>query len=58
MALEDTVLLCRLLQEKNDIATVFQKFDAIRRPRIETFFKYSQRSGESEEGDWALGPMD
>jgi 2-polyprenyl-6-methoxyphenol hydroxylase-like FAD-dependent oxidoreductase len=55
MALEDTVLLCRLLQEKNDIATAFHKFDAIRRPRIETFFKYSQRSGNlrREIGPWA-----
>ena len=54
MALEDTVLLARLLAEKTDIATVFQKFDKIRRPRIETFFKYAQTSGNlrRETGPW------
>lgn len=53
MALEDTVLLCRLLQEKTDIAIVFEKFHAIRRPRIETFFKYARTSGNLREtGPW------
>jgi len=54
MALEDAVLLSRLLQEKNDIATVFKKFDEIRRPRIETFFKYAERSGSlrKQTGPW------
>jgi 2-polyprenyl-6-methoxyphenol hydroxylase-like FAD-dependent oxidoreductase len=54
MALEDAVLLARLLAEKTDIATVFQKFDKIRRPRIETFFKYAETSGNlrRETGPW------
>ena len=54
MALEDTVLLARLLAEKTDIAAVFQKFDKIRRPRIETFFKHAQTSGNlrRETGPW------
>jgi 2-polyprenyl-6-methoxyphenol hydroxylase-like FAD-dependent oxidoreductase len=45
MGLEDTVILTRLLQQEGDnLATVFKKFEDIRRPK--EIFNHSRRSGD------------
>jgi 2-polyprenyl-6-methoxyphenol hydroxylase-like FAD-dependent oxidoreductase len=55
MALEDTVLLSRLLQDGDNLSTVFKKFDDIRRPRIKEFFTMAGHSGDMRRvtGPWA-----
>jgi 2-polyprenyl-6-methoxyphenol hydroxylase-like FAD-dependent oxidoreductase len=54
MALEDVYLLYRLLQEDIDLQTVFQKFDDIRRPRLEEIWGLSRQGGDirRETGPW------
>ena len=46
MAMEDAFLLCRLLQKHNDLSIVFEKYEGIRRPRIETLVKLSLQAGD------------
>jgi 2-polyprenyl-6-methoxyphenol hydroxylase-like FAD-dependent oxidoreductase len=55
MALEDAYLLSHLLKNRDDLGNVFQKYDTIRRPRIELFAKAAQRRGDirRETGVWA-----
>lgn len=55
MAMEDVFLLYCLLQQDDDLPTIFQKFESIGRPRIEEIFKLSKRGGDMrrETGPWA-----
>jgi len=55
MALEDAYLLSRLLKKTDELGEIFQKYDAIRRPRIKVFAKFAQRGGDirRETGVWA-----
>ena len=54
MVMEDVYLLYRLLQQDVDLQTVFQRFDEIRRPRVEEIWKLSNQSGNlrRETGPW------
>ena len=54
-ALEDTVILTRLLEKNEDLLTAFKKFDKIRRPRIQDLFHYANRAGNMRriQGPWS-----
>jgi 2-polyprenyl-6-methoxyphenol hydroxylase-like FAD-dependent oxidoreductase len=48
MAAEDVFLLLRLLEAPSlSLSDVFERFNRIRRPRVEKFFKLAERNGES-----------
>ena len=55
MALEDAYLLSHLLKKRADLGNIFQKYDNIRRSRINMFAKVAQRRGDMrrETGAWA-----
>jgi 2-polyprenyl-6-methoxyphenol hydroxylase-like FAD-dependent oxidoreductase len=47
MALEDVFLLSRLLEDdKRPLSEVFEKYDAIRRPRVDELFQMAAENGE------------
>jgi 2-polyprenyl-6-methoxyphenol hydroxylase-like FAD-dependent oxidoreductase len=55
MAVEDVFLLSRLLATPSlSLSDVFEKFDGIRRPRLEKFFKLAARNAESRK---RTGPL-
>jgi 2-polyprenyl-6-methoxyphenol hydroxylase-like FAD-dependent oxidoreductase len=57
MALEDAFLLSRLLSGPSvALPEAFEKFDKIRRPRVEKFYKLAMGRGElrKKTGPWAL----
>ena len=55
-AMEDAVILTRLLENTDDLYLAFRKFDKIRRPRIREIFGYANKSGDMrrEKRPWAL----
>jgi 2-polyprenyl-6-methoxyphenol hydroxylase-like FAD-dependent oxidoreductase len=55
-AMEDAVILTRLLEANDDLFLAFKKFENIRRPRIKQLFEYAATSGDMrrEKSPWAL----
>jgi hypothetical protein len=55
--LRDVFLLSRLLAAAPDssLSTIFEKFDCIRRPQVQKFFKFASKRGEERRktGIWA-----
>jgi 2-polyprenyl-6-methoxyphenol hydroxylase-like FAD-dependent oxidoreductase len=57
MALEDTFLLSRLLEDPNrSLSDAFEKFDQIRRPRVDETAKLAARNVQirKKTGPWGL----
>jgi len=57
MALEDVFLLSRLLEDRTrSLSEVFERYDAIRRPRVNGIFKLAVDNGEmrKKSGPWGL----
>lgn len=56
MALEDVFLLSRLLEDDTrPLCEVFEKYDAIRRPRVDEIFKMAQENGEMRKKSTSWG---